>query len=44
MILETLDLWFVPCVNPDGRNYVMTVDDSGPDRRQNPSTPLTRNQ
>ncbi|MEP6853333.1 MAG: M14 family zinc carboxypeptidase [bacterium] len=26
VILETLDLWLVPCSNPDGREYVMTVD------------------
>jgi murein tripeptide amidase MpaA len=26
VILETLDLYVVPCTNPDGRNYVMTVD------------------
>ncbi len=26
-ILETLDLWLLPCSNPDGRHYVMTVDD-----------------
>ena len=27
LILEALDIWMVPCVNPDGRVYVMTVDD-----------------
>jgi murein tripeptide amidase MpaA len=26
LILETLDLWLVPCMNPDGREYVMNVD------------------
>jgi len=26
LILESLDIWFVPCVNPDGREYVMNVD------------------
>jgi murein tripeptide amidase MpaA len=26
LILETLDLWLVPCMNPDGREYCMTVD------------------
>ncbi|SDO79815.1 Zinc carboxypeptidase [Streptomyces sp. cf386] len=26
LVLESLDLWFVPCVNPDGRHHVMTVD------------------
>ena len=27
LVLEALDIWLVPCSNPDGRNYVMTVDD-----------------
>jgi murein tripeptide amidase MpaA len=27
LILEALDLWLVPCINPDGRDYVMYVDD-----------------
>ena len=26
LILETLDLWLVPCINPDGRVHAMTVD------------------
>jgi murein tripeptide amidase MpaA len=26
LILETLDLWLVPCTNPDGRVHAMTVD------------------
>ncbi|MES5820725.1 M14 family zinc carboxypeptidase [Streptomyces sp. RG80] len=26
LILETLDVWIVPCINPDGRHHVMTVD------------------
>jgi murein tripeptide amidase MpaA len=26
LILASLDIWFVPCANPDGREYVMTVD------------------
>ena len=26
VILESLDIWFVPCANPDGREYVMNVD------------------
>ncbi|NUP11361.1 MAG: hypothetical protein HOW73_35390 [Polyangiaceae bacterium] len=26
LILETLDIWLIPCVNPDGRVYAMTVD------------------
>ncbi len=27
LILEALDIWLVPCINPDGRDHVMTVDD-----------------
>ena len=27
LILDALDIWMVPCMNPDGRDYVMTVDD-----------------
>jgi len=27
LIVEALDIWLVPCINPDGRHYVMTVDD-----------------
>jgi len=39
IILESLDLWFVPCSNPDGRHYVMTVDDLWrKNRRDNPGT------
>ncbi|MGW9183914.1 M14 family zinc carboxypeptidase [Agromyces sp. NPDC055661] len=26
LILEALDIWMVPCVNPDGRVHVMTID------------------
>ncbi len=26
-ILESLDVWLLPCLNPDGRHYVMTDDD-----------------
>ena len=26
LILEALDIWMVPCMNPDGRVHVMTVD------------------
>jgi murein tripeptide amidase MpaA len=38
LILETLDVWMVPCSNPDGRQYVMTVDDMWrKNRRDNPS-------
>lgn len=39
VVLETLDLWLVPCINPDGRHYVMTVDDLWrKNRRDNPAT------
>jgi hypothetical protein len=39
IILETLDLWILPCSNPDGRNYVMTVDDMWrKNLRDNPNT------
>ena len=40
LILETLDLYVLPCNNPDGRNYVMTVDDLWrKNLRDNPGTP-----
>jgi murein tripeptide amidase MpaA len=40
LVLETLDLWFLPCVNPDGREYAMTVDGLWrKNRRDNPGTP-----
>jgi hypothetical protein len=36
IILESLDIWLLPCGNPDGRNYVMTIDDLWrKNRRQN---------
>ena len=39
IILESLDIWFLPCSNPDGRDYVMTVDDLWrKNRRQNANT------
>ncbi|MFL5919845.1 MAG: M14 family zinc carboxypeptidase [Gaiellaceae bacterium] len=39
LILETLDLWLVPCMNPDGREYVMNVDNLWrKNRRDNPKT------
>jgi murein tripeptide amidase MpaA len=39
IILETLDLWLLPCLNPDGREYVMTVDDLWrKNRRDNPNS------
>jgi murein tripeptide amidase MpaA len=40
LILETLDLWFVPCMNPDGREYVLNVDNLWrKNRRDNPRSP-----
>ncbi len=39
IILETLDLWLLPCLNPDGRHHVMTADDLWrKNRRDNPTT------
>ena len=39
LILEAMDIWLLPCVNPDGRNFVMTVDDMWrKNRRDNPGT------
>jgi murein tripeptide amidase MpaA len=39
LILETLDLWLVPCMNPDGREYVMNIDNLWrKNRRDNPGT------
>lgn len=40
LILESLDLWLVPCMNPDGRVHSMTVDAMWrKNRRDNPGTP-----
>jgi murein tripeptide amidase MpaA len=40
IILETLDLYLLFCSNPDGRQYVMTVDNMWrKNRRVNPGTP-----
>lgn len=42
IMMETLDIWMLPCANPDGRNHVM---ETGGDRmwrmnrRDNPNTP-----
>lgn len=39
LILESLDLWLVPCMNPDGRNHCMTSDAMWrKNRRDNPRT------
>ncbi len=39
LILETLDIYILPCSNPDGRHHVMTVDDMWrKNRRDNPGT------
>ncbi|WP_395727084.1 M14 family zinc carboxypeptidase [Nakamurella sp.] len=38
-MLDTVALYLLPCVNPDGRTYVMTVDDMWrKNRRDNPGT------
>jgi hypothetical protein len=38
VMLESLDVWTLPCANPDGREFVMNVDDLWrPNRR--PNTP-----
>jgi murein tripeptide amidase MpaA len=38
-MLEAVTLYLLPCVNPDGRTYVMTVDDMWrKNRRDNPGT------
>jgi hypothetical protein len=40
LILEAMDIWLLPCVNPDGRNFVMTVDDMWrKNRRVNAGSP-----
>jgi len=39
VLMETLDIYIVPCTNPDGRHHVMTVDDLWrKNRRDNPGT------
>jgi murein tripeptide amidase MpaA len=39
VLMETLDIYLVPCTNPDGRNHVMTVDALWrKNRRVNPGT------
>ena len=38
-MLESLDIWMLPCANPDGREFVQTVDDMWrKNRRDNPGT------
>jgi hypothetical protein len=40
LILDTLDLYLLVCMNPDGRHHVMTVDDMWrKNLRDNPNTP-----
>lgn len=40
LMLETIDLYLLPCANPDGRHHVMTVDGLWrKNRRDNPGTP-----
>src|SRR6185503_18028441 len=39
IMMETLDIWMLPCANPDGRNHVQTVDKMWRmNRRDNPGT------
>jgi len=39
VMMEALDIWLLPCNNPDGRNFVMTTDWSWrKNRRDNPGT------
>ena len=39
IMMETLDIWMLPCANPDGRNHVQTVDKLWRmNRRDNPGT------
>ncbi len=39
IMLEGLDVWLLPCANPDGRQHVLTVDDLWrQNRRDNPGT------
>jgi len=41
VMLEMLDIWMLPCANPDGREYVMNVDTLWrKNRRDNPGTPF----
>jgi hypothetical protein len=38
-MLESLDVWTLPCANPDGREFVMNVNNMWrPNRRDNPGT------
>lgn len=40
IMIEALDIWMLPCANPDGREYVMKVDDMWrKNLRDNPGTP-----
>ena len=40
VMLESLDVWTLPCANPDGREYCQTVDDLWrKNRRDHPDTP-----
>ena len=39
LMLETQDIWLLPCANPDGREYCFDVDDMWrQNRRDNPGT------
>ena len=40
VMIESLDVWTLPCANPDGREYCQTVDDLWrKNRRDHPGTP-----
>ena len=42
IMMETLDIWMLPCANPDGRNHVMKTGGDRMwrmNRRDNPGTP-----
>jgi len=34
VMLESLDIWMVPCSNPDGHDYVLSTDDMWRKNRQ----------
>lgn len=39
LLLRAVDLWLLPCLNPDGREYVQRIDDLWrKNRRDNPAT------
>jgi murein tripeptide amidase MpaA len=40
LMLESLDIWLIPCSNPDGRDYVMSSDDMWRKNRRPETGPL----